>query len=108
ANDGRRAAGARGARFRRKPKLDEHQRKEALQRLLAGESARGRDRGLRKMQGTFLRLATLGEPRRRRQLRASPPQPKPTTRSRSSRVSTSALRPRSCRKCCSAVHGQKV
>ena len=40
ANDGRKAARARGARFGRKPKLNEHQRKEAIRRLAAGESAR--------------------------------------------------------------------
>ena len=34
ANDGRKAARARGARFGRKPKLNEHQRKEAIRRLL--------------------------------------------------------------------------
>ena len=42
ANDGRKAARARGARFGRKPKLDTHQQAEALKRLLAGESARAR------------------------------------------------------------------
>src|ERR1700674_5675629 len=40
AHDGRRAARARGATFGRKPKLNEHQRKEAVRRLDAGESAR--------------------------------------------------------------------
>ena len=40
ANDGRKAAKARGARFGRKPQLHTHQQKEALSRLLAGESAR--------------------------------------------------------------------
>jgi DNA invertase Pin-like site-specific DNA recombinase len=40
ANDGRKAARARGARFGRKPKLNEHQRKEAIRRLAAGDSAR--------------------------------------------------------------------
>ena len=39
ANDGRRAAKAKGAVFGRKPKLDAHQQKEAVKRLL---SARGR------------------------------------------------------------------
>ena len=38
-NDGRRAAGAWGARFGRKPKLNEHQRTEAIRRLAAGERA---------------------------------------------------------------------
>src|SRR5215470_892112 len=37
ANDGRKAARARGARFGRRPKLNEHQRKEATRRLVAGE-----------------------------------------------------------------------
>ena len=40
ANDGRKAARARGARFGRKPKLSEHQQAEALKRLAAGESCR--------------------------------------------------------------------
>ena len=40
ANDGRTAAKARGARFGRKPKLNDHQRKEAIKRLAGGESAR--------------------------------------------------------------------
>ncbi len=40
ANDGRKAARARGAKFGRKPKLSEHQQAEALKRLSAGESCR--------------------------------------------------------------------
>jgi DNA invertase Pin-like site-specific DNA recombinase len=40
ANDGRRAAKAKGVRFGRKPKLTAHQRAEARRRLDAGESAR--------------------------------------------------------------------
>jgi DNA invertase Pin-like site-specific DNA recombinase len=36
ANDGRRAAKAKGAVFGRKPKLDAHQQKEAVKRLLSG------------------------------------------------------------------------
>ena len=40
ANDGRKAARSRGARFGRKPKLSEHQQAEALKRLAAGESCR--------------------------------------------------------------------
>ena len=40
ANDGRTAARRRGAKFGRKPKLNDHQRKEAIRRLAAGESAR--------------------------------------------------------------------
>ena len=40
ANDGRRAAKARGARFGRKPKLTDHQQVEARKRLVAGDSCR--------------------------------------------------------------------
>ncbi len=48
ANEGRVAARRRGARFGRKPKLSEHQRKEGRRRLVAGDSARaiGRDFGV--------------------------------------------------------------
>jgi DNA invertase Pin-like site-specific DNA recombinase len=38
--DGRKAAVARGVKFGPKPKLSEHQRREARRRLEAGESAR--------------------------------------------------------------------
>ena len=40
ANEGRKAARDRGARFGRKPKLSQHQQAEALKRLDAGESCR--------------------------------------------------------------------
>jgi DNA invertase Pin-like site-specific DNA recombinase len=56
ANDGRTAAKARGARFGRKPKLDAHQRKEALKRLGAGESARGIAKSYRVHHATVSRL----------------------------------------------------
>ena len=56
ANDGRQAAKARGARFGRKPKLDTHQQKEALSRLLAGESARSVAKTYRVHHATVSRL----------------------------------------------------
>jgi DNA invertase Pin-like site-specific DNA recombinase len=56
ANDGRKAARARGARFGRNPKLDTHQQKEALQRLLAGESARALGRSYKVHHATISRL----------------------------------------------------
>jgi len=40
ASDGRRAAVARGVHLGRKPKLTEHQRRIALERMRLGESAR--------------------------------------------------------------------
>jgi DNA invertase Pin-like site-specific DNA recombinase len=40
ANDGRRAAKAKGVRFGRKPKLSPHQQVEALKRLDVGDSCR--------------------------------------------------------------------
>ena len=40
ANEGRKAARARGTKFGRKPKLSAHQQAEALKRLAAGESCR--------------------------------------------------------------------
>ena len=40
ANDGRKAAKAKGVKFGRKPKLTDHQQQEALQRMMAGESCR--------------------------------------------------------------------
>ena len=40
ANEGRKAARARGAKFGRKPKLSQHQQAEAAKRLNAGESCR--------------------------------------------------------------------
>jgi DNA invertase Pin-like site-specific DNA recombinase len=56
ANDGRTAAKARGARFGRKPKLDTHQQKEALKRLLGGESARQIAKTYRVHHATVSRL----------------------------------------------------
>jgi DNA invertase Pin-like site-specific DNA recombinase len=56
ANDGRTAAKARGAVFGRKPKLDAHQRKEALKRLLGGESARQIAKTYRVHHATVSRL----------------------------------------------------
>jgi len=56
ANDGRRAAKARGARFGLKPKLDSHQQAEALKRLLAGESARALGRSYKVHHATISRL----------------------------------------------------
>ena len=56
ANDGRSAAKARGARFGRKPKLDSHQQKEALKRLLSGESARSIAKSYRVHHATVSRL----------------------------------------------------
>ena len=57
ANDGRRAAKARGATFGRPPKLTDHQQKEAVRRPAAGESARAVAR-------TFnVHHATVGHPR---------------------------------------------
>jgi DNA invertase Pin-like site-specific DNA recombinase len=56
ANDGRRAARARGARFGRRPKLDEHQREEARRRLAAGESARALGRSYKVHHATISRL----------------------------------------------------
>ena len=56
ANDGRRAARARGARFGRHPKLTSHQQKEALRRLLAGESARALGRSYKVYHATISRL----------------------------------------------------
>jgi DNA invertase Pin-like site-specific DNA recombinase len=60
ANDGRRAAKARGARFGRKPKLDGHQQAEALKRLLAGESARALGRSYKVHHATISRLRPTG------------------------------------------------
>jgi DNA invertase Pin-like site-specific DNA recombinase len=39
ANDGRKAAKAKGAKFGRRPKLTDHQKEEACRRLAAGDSA---------------------------------------------------------------------
>jgi DNA invertase Pin-like site-specific DNA recombinase len=56
ANDGRRAAKAHGAKFGRKPKLNEHQRKEAVKRLRQGESARAVARTFNVHHATVSRL----------------------------------------------------
>ena len=56
ANDGRAAARKRGAKFGRKPKLNEHQRAEARKRLLTGESARGVARSYAVHHATISRL----------------------------------------------------
>src|SRR3954449_9350371 len=59
ANDGRKAAKARGARFGRNPKLDAHQQKEALRRLQAGESARALGRSYKVHHATISRLRAV-------------------------------------------------
>jgi DNA invertase Pin-like site-specific DNA recombinase len=56
ANDGRRAAKARGAKFGRKPKLNEHQRNEAARRLQRGESTRAIARTFNVHHATVSRL----------------------------------------------------
>ena len=57
ANDGRRAAKAKGVRFGRKPKLTSHQRSEALKRLDAGESFRSVARSMAVHHATIAKLA---------------------------------------------------
>jgi DNA invertase Pin-like site-specific DNA recombinase len=56
ANDGRRTAKARGATFGRPPKLTDHQQKEAVKRLAAGESARAVARTFNVHHATVSRL----------------------------------------------------
>src|SRR5947207_1038472 len=56
ANDGRRAAKARGAKFGRKPKLNVHQQQEARRRLADGESARAVGRTFAVHHSTVSRL----------------------------------------------------
>jgi DNA invertase Pin-like site-specific DNA recombinase len=56
ANGGRRVAKARGARFGRKPKLNDHQCKEAMKRLRQGESARAVARTFNVHHATISRL----------------------------------------------------
>lgn len=56
ANDGRKAARARGATFGRKPKLDAHQQDEVRKRLLVGESARSLGRSYKVHHATISRL----------------------------------------------------
>jgi DNA invertase Pin-like site-specific DNA recombinase len=57
ANDGRRAAKAKGVRFGRKPKLTDHQRTEARKRLDAGESFRSIARSMAVHHATIAKLA---------------------------------------------------
>ena len=57
ANDGRRAAKAKGVRFGRKPKLSAAQRTEALKRLDAGESFRSIARSMAVHHATIAKLA---------------------------------------------------
>src|SRR5262245_25265534 len=57
ANDGRKAAKAKGTRFGRKPKLSDHQRGEALKRLDAGESCRTIANTMGVHHATIARLA---------------------------------------------------
>ena len=56
ANDDRKAARAQGAKFGRKPKLNEHQRKEAVRRLASGESTRAVARTFAVHDATVARL----------------------------------------------------
>jgi DNA invertase Pin-like site-specific DNA recombinase len=56
ANEGRAAAIKRGARLGRKPKLNEHQQKEARKRLAAGESCREVAKTYRVHHSTVARL----------------------------------------------------
>jgi DNA invertase Pin-like site-specific DNA recombinase len=56
ANDGRKVALAKGARFGRKPKLTDHQQAEALKRLDAGESCRSIAKTMAVHHGTIARL----------------------------------------------------
>jgi DNA invertase Pin-like site-specific DNA recombinase len=58
-NDGRKAAKARGAKFGRKPKLNEHQRKEAAKRLRQAESARAVARTYSVHHATVSRLRDI-------------------------------------------------
>jgi len=57
ASEGRRAAVARGVQLGRKPKLTEHQRRIALQRIRAGESARSIARDMGVAHTTINRVA---------------------------------------------------
>ena len=56
ANDGRKAAKAKGVKFGRKPKLTDHQQEEALQRLIAGKSCRKIGKSLNVSHVTISRL----------------------------------------------------
>jgi DNA invertase Pin-like site-specific DNA recombinase len=57
ANDGRRAAKAKGVRFGRKPKLTAHQQAEALKSLDAGVSCRSIAKSMAVHQATISKLA---------------------------------------------------
>src|SRR5262245_44261023 len=57
ANDGRKAAKAKGTKFGRKPKLTEHQQTEALKRLDAGETFRSIAKTFGVHHSTIVRLA---------------------------------------------------
>ena len=57
ANEGRQAAIKRGTKLGRKAKLDDHQQKEALKRLKAGESCRAIAKTYRVHHATIARLA---------------------------------------------------
>src|SRR5262249_54121214 len=57
ANEGRIAAIKRGTKLGRNPKLDEHQQKEAIKRLKAGESCRAIAKTYRVHHATIARLA---------------------------------------------------
>ena len=56
ANDGRKAAKAKGVKFGRKPKLTDHQQEEALQRMIAGKSCRKIGKSLNVSHVTISRL----------------------------------------------------
>jgi DNA invertase Pin-like site-specific DNA recombinase len=56
ADDGRKAAHAKGVRFGRKPKLTEHQQAEALERLAKGETCRSIARSFAVHHATISRL----------------------------------------------------
>jgi DNA invertase Pin-like site-specific DNA recombinase len=55
ANDGRKAARAKGVKFGRKPKLDDHQQAQARRGLEAGESARAIAKDFRVHHATVMR-----------------------------------------------------
>ena len=57
ANEGRAAARKHDTRFKRKPKLTNHQQAEALERLAAGESCRAIGKTMDVHNATIARLA---------------------------------------------------
>ena len=57
ANEGRIAAIKRGTHLGRKPKLDDHQHREAIKRLKSGESCRAIAKTFRVHRATISRLA---------------------------------------------------